>query len=103
MTDTETELEIDAENPEDAEDYLFADFKDEVDAITDLNFEKAKMLTQKKYQYLDDETENEKAHYEEQAQILEQQNYEDYNAEIGRISQDYLQNAEYYKNLWQEY
>ena len=102
-SETETKIETDTKNSSDNEDYLTADFKNEIDAIYEMNFEEACELTQRKYQYYDDETENEKAHYEEQAQILEQQNYEEYNSEISRISQDYLQTAERYKNLWQEY
>lgn len=102
-TGTETKIDIDTTKSSDSEDYLTADFKNEIDAIIEMNFEEACELTQRKYQYYDDETENEKAHYEEQAQILEQQNFEEYNNEITRISQDYLQTAEHYKNLWQEY
>lgn len=101
--ETDVKINPEANKSSDNEDYLTADFKNEIDAIIEMNFEEACELTQRKYQYLDDETENEKAHYEEQAQILEQQNYEEYNNEISRISQDYLHTAEHYKNLWQEY
>ncbi|OHT05721.1 hypothetical protein TRFO_05887 [Tritrichomonas foetus] len=80
-----------------------ADMKSELEAIVELDFEKAFSLAHKRFQYFDDEAENEKAHYEEQAQILEQQNYDQYNDEINRISQDYLQNADHYKNMWQDY
>ena len=90
-------------NHDEEEDISLADYKDEIEAIIQLDFEKAVSLAHNRFRYFDDEAENEKAHYEEQAMLLEQQNFDQYNEEINRITQDYLQNADHFKNLWQDY
>ena len=79
------------------------DVEEELAAIFNLDFERAHQLSRRRYNYNDTEAIEEQLHYEEQAQLLEQQNFDNYNEEINLISKDYLKAAENYKTVWQHY
>lgn len=76
--------------------------QEELDAILRLDFEQAVELAKKRYKFNDDEALNEQLHYEEQAQILSQQNFDDYNEEINNIKKDFYNTAQKIKLLWQD-
>lgn len=80
---------------------------EEIDAILNLDFERALKVSRRNFEKKNTQ-ENEKfsteqAYYESQSQLLAQQVFEDYKSEITGISQQYLDDAEYYKNVWQNY
>ncbi|OHS96063.1 hypothetical protein TRFO_37814 [Tritrichomonas foetus] len=79
------------------------EYEQELTAIYNLDFERALELSKKRYQYDDTECFEEQIHYEEQAQILAQQNFDDYNQEINLISKEFLNNAENFKTRWKNY
>lgn len=76
--------------------------QEELDAILRLDFEQAVELAKKRYKFNDDEALNEQMHYEEQAQILSQQNFDDYNEEINNIRKEFYRTSQKIKSLWQD-
>lgn len=76
--------------------------QEELDAILRLDFEQAVELAKKRYKFNDDEALNEQMHYEEQAQILSQQNFDDYNEEINNIRKEFYHTSQKIKSLWQD-
>lgn len=80
---------------------------EEIDAILNLDFEKALQVSRKNFEKKKSQEYSkyatEEAYYENQSQILAQQVFEDYKSELTGISQQYLDDAEYYKNVWQNY
>ena len=75
---------------------------EEIDAILHMDFERALEISRRQFNTNDDFY-DEESHYEEQSQLLTQQVFDNYNSELSQISQDYLNDAEYYKTLWQDY
>lgn len=75
--------------------------QEELDAILRLDFEQAVELAKKRYKFNDDEALNEQMHYEEQAQLLSQQNFDNYTEEVNNIKNDFLRRAEKIKASWQ--
>lgn len=76
--------------------------EDELDAILQLDFERAFKIST--YRFNDHEESDEiESHYEEQSEMMSQHNYSAYNDKITQISQDYLANADRYKSIWQVY
>ncbi|OHT08622.1 hypothetical protein TRFO_22809 [Tritrichomonas foetus] len=74
----------------------------EIDAILHMDFEKALQISRRQFE-INDETYDEECHYEEQSQILTQQVFDNYYSEVSQISKEYLENADHYQTLWQDY
>lgn len=93
------------EEEEEADDNL--DGNEEIDAILKLDFERAFAVSRRKIQQKksreSSKLASEEAYYENQSQLLTQQVFDDYNSELTGIRQQYLDDAEYYKNIWQRY
>lgn len=84
------------------DEFASLNFLEELHAISNLDFEKALEFSQKRNQLQAEDSFNEQIHYEEQAQMLLQQNFDDYNEELNFISQQYLENARRITAHWQE-
>lgn len=75
----------------------------EVSAILDLDFERALDISKQRKQTQQDEADDEEAFYQEQAEILSQKNQAIYNQKLESISQEFLENSNKFKQLWQGY
>lgn len=98
------EYEEEDENEETEND---SEENEEIDAILNLDFEKALQVSRRNFEKKKSQEYSkfatEEAYYENQSQLLTQQVFEDYKSELTDISQQYLDDAEYYKNVWQNY
>lgn len=99
--------EIDLNNEIEGNNAERIDEQEEIEAILNLDFERAFVVSQRNMQIqtakLYEESENEHAYYQNQSEMLTQQIFEEYNTELTDIRQTYLDNAEYYKTVWQDY
>lgn len=77
--------------------------QNEISAILDLDFERASGISKQKKQVQQDEVADEEAFYQDQADVLSQQNQAKYNQTLEVISQEFHETSNKFKIVWQGY